>query len=98
MQSAKPQWDEFFAFELVAPAFAVLKVKVMDHMHCWKPQLLGEVSSIPKTCVSVCRTTFISDTCLKLFFPLVLKIPRILELESENISVHLGSDLCQPNQ
>ena len=44
VQSAKPQWDEFFAFELVAPAFAVLKVKVMDHIHCWKPQLLGEVS------------------------------------------------------
>ena len=43
-QSAKPQWDEFFAFELVAPAFAVLKVKVMDHMHCWRPQMLGEVS------------------------------------------------------
>ena len=45
MQSSNPQWDEFFAFELVSPAFAVLKVKVMDHMHCWRPQMLGEVRS-----------------------------------------------------
>ena len=44
LQSAKPQWDESFAFELVAPAFAVLKLKVMDHMRCWRPRLLGEVS------------------------------------------------------
>ena len=44
-QSARPQWGEFFAYELVSPAFAVLKITIMDYMRCWRPNLLGQVRS-----------------------------------------------------
>ena len=44
-QSARPQWDEFFAYELVSPAFAVLKISIMDYMRCWRPNMLGQVRS-----------------------------------------------------
>lgn len=42
-QSKDPYWDEFFVFEVRSPAFAVLRVKVMDHVSCWAPALIGEV-------------------------------------------------------
>lgn len=44
MQSKQPYWDEFFVFEIRSPAFAVLRVKVLDHLSCWRPALVGEVS------------------------------------------------------
>lgn len=60
-QSAQPYWDEFFVFEVRSPAFAVLRVKVMDHLHCWRPAVVGEVRSacsIDCVCVRVCVCAF----------------------------------------
>eukprot|EP00955_Chlamydomonas_euryale_P117404 366471-Chlamydomonas_euryale.AAC.11 len=36
-------WDEFFAFDVSNPAFAVLKVSVLDHKHCWRADVVGKV-------------------------------------------------------
>ena len=36
-QTQDPFWDEFFVFDVAQPAFAVLKIKVYDHRHCWRP-------------------------------------------------------------
>eukprot|EP00198_Chlamydomonas_reinhardtii_P004327 XP_001693663.1 predicted protein [Chlamydomonas reinhardtii] len=38
-----PFWDEFFVFDVAQPAFAVLKIKVYDHRHCWRPAFVGQV-------------------------------------------------------
>ncbi|GLC37179.1 hypothetical protein PLESTM_000551100 [Pleodorina starrii] len=43
MKSKDPFWDEFFVFDVPQPAFAELKVKVYDHLRCWRPVLLGQV-------------------------------------------------------
>jgi len=42
-KSTQPYWDEFFVFEVRSPAFAVLRVKVLDHLSCWRPALVGEL-------------------------------------------------------
>eukprot|EP00798_Chlamydomonas_sp_ICE-L_P013606 gene13606-19481_t len=49
MNSKDPFWDEFFVFEVKSPAFAVLKVTVKDHVHCWRPAILGELRIPVKT-------------------------------------------------
>ncbi|EFJ41143.1 hypothetical protein VOLCADRAFT_119783 [Volvox carteri f. nagariensis] len=43
MKSKDPFWDEFFVFDVPQPAFAELKVKVYDHLRCWRP---GDIFSI----------------------------------------------------
>ena len=42
-QSRDPYWDEFFVFEVKHPAFSVLKVRVYDHLNCWRPALMGQL-------------------------------------------------------
>ncbi|KAG2498410.1 hypothetical protein HYH03_003669 [Edaphochlamys debaryana] len=43
MKSKEPFWDEFFVFDVRQPAFAVLKIKVYDHLRCWRPAFMGQV-------------------------------------------------------
>ncbi|GLI66127.1 hypothetical protein VaNZ11_009857 [Volvox africanus] len=43
MKSKDPFWDEFFVFDVPQPAFAELKVKVYDHLRCWRPVFMGQV-------------------------------------------------------
>lgn len=49
-QSSEPYWDEFFVFEVRSPAFAVLRIKVYDHLRCWRPQLVGQVGLLVFLC------------------------------------------------
>lgn len=42
-QSTDPYWDEMFVFDVRHPAFAVLKVKVYDHLRCWRPGASNQV-------------------------------------------------------
>lgn len=45
LQSGNPLWDDFFVFDVTRPSWAVLKIKIFDHVRCWRPALIGTVGA-----------------------------------------------------